>query len=414
MHILILTNFYPPCNKGLGYMQLCEEVANGLRVKGHHITVLTSKYIDGVEPNYTYSVYRLLDIDPDYYCGKSPAAHFFLGRYDREQQAIQKLLKIVNEIHPDIIFIFHAIGLPRILLKTAEHLPNVRVVYYLAGYLPELPDEYIQYWQNKPVKWQARLFKGFLRIIALYVLDKEGKPVKLNYDNVICVSEYVRNRLISEKLIPTKSVVIHNGIDLTQFSPKNHLENQNRSSKIKCLVAGNIIVEKGIHTVIDAFAMLEARQKLDHFSLTILGDGDKVYQNHLIAKRDFYDLKNAINFCNHVPREQMSRILKEYDILIMPSEYQEPLARMMQEAMSVGLLVIGTTTGGSGELLVGDQTGLEFEPGDSHSLMIQLLRAHEEPDVMMRIIKAGQKAVIERFNIKRTIDQIEDYLIALG
>ena len=36
----------------------------------------------------------------------------------------------------------------------------------------------------------------------------------------------------------------------------------------------------------------------------------------------------------------------------------------MQEAMAMGLLVIGTTTGGTGELLVHERTGLESRRRD--------------------------------------------------
>ncbi len=42
MRILFITNYFPPSNYGWVYMQLCEEVAEGLADRGHELAVLTS------------------------------------------------------------------------------------------------------------------------------------------------------------------------------------------------------------------------------------------------------------------------------------------------------------------------------------------------------------------------------------
>jgi glycosyltransferase involved in cell wall biosynthesis len=76
----------------------------------------------------------------------------------------------------------------------------------------------------------------------------------------------------------------------------------------------------------------------------------------------------------------------------------------------MGLLVIGTTTGGSGELLKHHETGLAFRAGDAQSLAEQLTYAKEHPEDMERYARAGQQEVEAHFNIERTIEQVEDYL----
>jgi glycosyltransferase involved in cell wall biosynthesis len=78
--------------------------------------------------------------------------------------------------------------------------------------------------------------------------------------------------------------------------------------------------------------------------------------------------------------------------------------------MAMGLLVIGTTTGGSGELLKHQKTGLAFRAGDALSLAKQLNYAKDHPAEMERYARAGQQEVEAHFNIERTIEQIEDYL----
>jgi glycosyltransferase involved in cell wall biosynthesis len=76
----------------------------------------------------------------------------------------------------------------------------------------------------------------------------------------------------------------------------------------------------------------------------------------------------------------------------------------------MGLLVIGTTTGGSGELLVHERTGLVFEAGNPESLAAQFRRALNNPGLAEELAQAGQEQVKKHFNIERTVKDIEKYL----
>lgn len=390
-------------------MQLCEEVADGLVARGHELAVLTSTRRDGPENWRPYPVHRLLTIDPDWHIGQSAAQQFFLGRRQRESNAIAHLKHLVESYQPQVFFIWHATGLPRVLLRAAEQ--QAPTVYYLAGYLPEQPDEYIAYWQAQPIRGVMRLLKRPLAKVALAILRREGKPVPLKYEHVICVSGYVRKRLVEQGLIPSSTAVIHNGVDLSVFSPSRLTRRFVHENGVSCLVAGRIVPEKGIHTVIDAFARLSNGE--DTFRLTILGDGPPNYIAYLQGKIQTYGIGNVVCFQPSVPRYKMPRILDQHDVLFLPSEYAEPIARSMQEAMAMGLLVIGTTTGGSGELLVHEQTGLVFEAGDARSLAEQIMRTIEEPNLVAQWALAGQTRVRDVFSIEQTIDKVADYLQAL-
>jgi glycosyltransferase involved in cell wall biosynthesis len=109
----------------------------------------------------------------------------------------------------------------------------------------------------------------------------------------------------------------------------------------------------------------------------------------------------------------MPAILAEHEALILSSEYDEPLARSIQEAMALELLVIGTVTGGSGELLIHERTGLVFNPGDPKSLAEQIDRAARNPELVDELRKAGRKEIEGHFNIQRTVLEIEEYLMDL-
>jgi glycogen(starch) synthase len=411
--VLFISNFYPPANDGLGYMQLCEEVAEGLFSRGHEVVILTSTDIAGKEVQRKYPLYRILPISPDFASKRPIPQQFFIGRRDNEERAIVDFNRIVDEHQPNIIFVWHAIGLPKSILREAESSNEVPVVYYLADYQPEIGDEYICYWRGKPANPIIRIMKESLSKYALKMLEGEGKPIRLSYTHTICVSEFVRERLVSGGYIPNNAVVIHNGVDLTEFTKPGDDQLIPISEEMRCLLAGRIIENKGVHTVVDAFAQLDFASLPTKITLTILGDGPENYLNLIKEKITHNDLWKWIQLISPVPRSQMPEVLADHNVLILASEYDEPLARSIQEGMAMGLLVIGTTTGGSGELLVNKQTGLVFNPGDSTSLAKQIIFAVQNPDLVKNLQNAGRQKVEQHFNIQRTISEIEAYLTDL-
>lgn len=391
-------------------MQLCEEVAEGLFNRGHEVVILTSTHTKSEEIKRKYPVYRDLIIEPDWDSKRSAAQQFFFNRRGRERRALINLKHIVDSHQPEIIFIWHTIGLPKSLLKETENSNKHEVIYYLADYQPEIGDEYIAYWASKLENSIVRILKIPFSKVALAMLESEGKPIKLGYPHVICVSKYVRDRLVSGGFIPNTAVIIHNGVDLTEFVPKDDGQLDSSGDPIRYLVAGRIIPNKGVHTVVDAFALLDLDSLPGKVTLTILGDGPEDYVRKIKAKINKYGLNDIIKINAPIPRSKMPDLLSWHDVLILPSEYDEPLARSIQEAMAMEMLVIGTTTGGSGELLVHECTGLVFDPRNAKSLAEQITRAAQNPKLMNEIRIAGREEIEQNFNIQKTISEIESYL----
>jgi glycosyltransferase involved in cell wall biosynthesis len=107
----------------------------------------------------------------------------------------------------------------------------------------------------------------------------------------------------------------------------------------------------------------------------------------------------------------MPAILQQFDILIFPSIYEEPLARMTQEAMLSGLVVVGTTTGGTKEILRDGETGFTFAPEDADGLAVQVNRLLADPELRCRMAQAGQQTVLENFTLDKMVNEIEEYLV---
>ena len=407
MRILFITAYFPPCDYGWGYMRICEQVSDGLHARGHEVAILTSTYQHGAEIK-PYPVYRKLRIDPDWLLPQSATIQFFKGRRQREQADNEYLLRLVAEFQPDVIFIWHGHGLARLVLQTAESLPTVKTAYYFANYLPELPDEYVQFWQNPANNPVVGLLKKLLAKVALAQLKREGKPIILKYPHTISVSHYVRDRL--RPLIGPDAVVIPNGIDVPMF----HQPVRNgRSQTLSCVIAGRVAPEKGIHTVLHAFGQLAQQDRLQEIHLTIIGNGPPEYRHYLDTLVSQYNLSPYVTFANLVPIEEMPQVFAQHHILLLPSEWDEPLSCTMLEAMSAGLLVIGTTTGGSGEALFHEQTGLAFAPGDAAELAAQLERIMQDRALPAVLAQNGQQLVETEFDMVVLVDRIETYLTNL-
>jgi glycosyltransferase involved in cell wall biosynthesis len=115
-----------------------------------------------------------------------------------------------------------------------------------------------------------------------------------------------------------------------------------------------------------------------------------------------------------VARAQAPHVLAEHDVLIFPSEWEEPFARSVLEGMAAGLTVIGSTTGGTGEILVEGQTGLTFTAGDSQELARQIGRLAQDPALRRRLAANGRSIVTRRFTLQRMVDELEAALVAIA
>jgi glycosyltransferase involved in cell wall biosynthesis len=79
--------------------------------------------------------------------------------------------------------------------------------------------------------------------------------------------------------------------------------------------------------------------------------------------------------------------------------------------MASGLVVVGTTTGGTGEILREGETGLTFAPEDAEGLAEQITRLSLDPDLCYRLAQAGRQNVLENFTLDKMVQEIEAYLV---
>ena len=405
MRILFLSNFFPPARPG-GYTQWCHEVAERLAERGHTIGVLTSCYELAKAPAGEQNIYRLLHLEGDlaYY----QPAHFFTRWKKQHRENLVFLEQTVRDFAPDLIFVWGMWALSKALPALAEELLPGRVVYYLSDYWLSAMDMHTKYWASPAQRGPMQIPKRVLSKMAMSMIAKEAGP-KLKLEQVICVSARVRDLLVEAGLPIQHARIIHGGTDEERFLEVR--QRDYRSGHLKLLYAGQLVPHKGVHTAIQAMARLVNQRSQDQITLTLVGSGHPEYEAFLRGLVQKERLQDFVTFHQPVSKDKMPALLQQFDILIFPSIYEEPLARVTQEAMAAGLVVVGTTTGGTKEILREEETGLTFAPEDAEGLADQITRLIQDPGLCSRLSQAGRQTVFENFTLDKMVKEIEEYLV---
>jgi glycosyltransferase involved in cell wall biosynthesis len=351
-------------------------------------------------------IYRLLHLegDLDFY-----RPFDMLVNYRRRQHENAKMMEdTINMFSPDIIFVWGMWSMSKLVPALAERLMPSRVVYFLSDYWPAAKDPHTKYWQSPPRKWLMHIPKRILCWLTLSLIFRDTSPI-LEMKNTICVSRAVKDILIESGIPIENSHVIHGGTDVNRFpcyQPRNF-----KIRPLTFLYAGQIVEHKGVHTAIEALSLIVNQKKIGDVKLIIAGSGHPHYEKRLHKMVAEEELQDYVTFLGLVPKADMPVVMQRSQVLIFPSIYEEPFARMTQEAMLSGLVVIGTTTGGTKEILWEGENGLIYQPEDAVGLATQIGKLIDDPSLCQRLAVSGRETVLNNFTLSKMVDQIEAYLL---
>jgi glycosyltransferase involved in cell wall biosynthesis len=335
------------------------------------------------------------------------AWQFFITRRQTESHNRRCLLNVAADFAPDVVFVWNIEGLPRSIAVEAESLPNVAVAYWLAGYSPAAPDEFWCYWSRPAMNPVVRPFKSLVSKIALPIMRTEGKPLGPNMRHVAVVSEYLLAKGLADGTLPANTQVIYNGVEIEEFFRPVPSQVE---GPLLLLLAGRVTPDKGVDTVIEAVGILAQECDPPNVQLVIAGSGPDSFLGKLKRRVHELDIENLVSFLGWVPREEVPELMARHHVLILPTVYQEPFARVVLEAMASGLLVVSTLTGGTKELLEHEVTGLAFDAGNAQELALLLRRLVTEPGLRQRLAEQGQEVVLKGFSLDNMIQNVEDFL----
>ena len=175
---------------------------------------------------------------------------------------------------------------------------------------------------------------------------------------------------------------------------------------------GILAEHKGVHTAIEALDRLSAEER-QHVRLTILGTGHRQYEERLHNLVIKLQLSDYISFHAPIPRSELPDFLGKFDVLLLPSIWSEPLARIMQEGLASGMVVVGSANGGTAETISHGENGLLFAPGDANDLAQKIRLLLDNPTLRQALAEGGKRTAIDRFDINKMVSELEAYLIGV-
>lgn len=186
------------------------------------------------------------------------------------------------------------------------------------------------------------------------------------YNKILCVSNFITNRVIKINEKNQNIITLYNGIDLKSFSvisspneifKKYGIDNTKRIF----IYSGRVVKEKGVKELIEAFIELG----LKDYQLLIAGSYNygKENDNSFIIELKKVALNGNVIFTGYIPYEEMVELYSISSFGVIPSIVNEACPLTAIEMMACELPIICTNSGGLPEL-VNEKCGIIVERKD--------------------------------------------------
>jgi glycosyltransferase involved in cell wall biosynthesis len=437
--ILLITSFFPP-NHTAGTEKRTYGYARMLSKKGYQVQVLCAedfdrgnKYFNGIVDD-QYQGISVRRVNLNWTLARDP------NRYLYQNSCVkQQLSSWLHEFRPDLVHITSCVSLSASVIEEVrrQRIPILLTLtdfwficprISLLRYDHSLCDGRTSSWDCLKCKlWDNRAFRKvsqslpeeiikpiFCLISQHYLLNRwrgfRGLALNMgerkNYlksminkvDLITAPSENLK-KIIENSGITENIQVVNSGHDVV------HLSNiQKKSSDfIRFAYIGQIIPQKGIHTLLQAYT---ASPWSGPAQLKIYGDQQKdldyKYQLEQIVGGEN---NRSILFKGIFPPERLGDVFSEIDVLVVPSEWHENNPRVIQEAFACKTPVIASDVGGISEFVIHGFNGLLFKRGDAQDLRLQMNRFTEEPGLLVSLSSS--------INRVKTMEEEVDQLLGL-
>jgi glycosyltransferase involved in cell wall biosynthesis len=269
-------------------------------------------------------------------------------------------------------------------------------------------------------------------------------------DAVVAVSDHIATTF-REAFPDYPGIVatVGNGVDVDRFRPRGEAVELPAGRKRRILFVGRVSPEKGIHTLIEAFAAVA--KKFDDVELQIAGPqwalspdfitslspdprvaallrfydewGTCHYQEHLDELIARHGLGDRVRFLGNVPHKDLVATYQNADVVANVS-LSESFGISVVEGMACGIPVVGTRIGGMCESIVDGSTGKLVEPERPDELADALNFILEDRARAQDMGREGRRRAVEHFSwqarakrlmaVYRRLDDRPDAGVAAG
>jgi glycosyltransferase involved in cell wall biosynthesis len=228
----------------------------------------------------------------------------------------------------------------------------------------------------------------------------------------VCVSEFVRDRLLARGFPPDKIEIIYQGVDEGGDIDIAQPADPEGAADPYILFVGRFVEKKGVSHLIEAMRLLESRGSVAR--LVLIGDGPLGQ-----ALRDQARGLQRVAFLGWLPHAEVRRRMRGALALCVPSVTArggdaEGLPTVIFEAMAEGAPVVGSRHAGIAEAVEHGRTGLIVPEGDTPALADALERMTRCPALRRRLGTAARAVAAERFSAINQSRRLESALLRVA
>ncbi|NJL85134.1 MAG: glycosyltransferase [Leptolyngbyaceae cyanobacterium SM1_1_3] len=226
-------------------------------------------------------------------------------------------------------------------------------------------------------------------------------------DQIIAVSQFIRDRLIKRGCPPEKIQVHYIGVDLKQLTPDLRVVRQPT-----VLFVGRLIEKKGCEYLIRAMA--EVQIERPDCELVLIGEGTQRSALEALAANSL----KSYRFLGVQSPEKVRSWMNQAAVLAAPSVTgkqgnSEGLPMVILEAQAMGLPVVSSWHAGIPEAVEHEKSGFLTLERDTQAIAAYLLTLLENEELRKTMAIQGRKKVECQFDVcknTKTLEALYDHL----
>lgn len=198
-------------------------------------------------------------------------------------------------------------------------------------------------------------------------------------DQVVCLTNWYEEILLSNGIEPSKISVIKQGLPYGGFHIIKFLKDESDMKPLKLMFLGRISAFKGLHLLIDALMGFGS----DSVELSIYGNsevGD--YESNLRKKT--IGMAN-IHWLGKLDQSDVISTMTNYDALCLCSTFSEMSPLVIQEAKAAGIPVLASNVYGNAEQIKDGVDGLLFDFNNVESLKNEIKRLIQDRNLLQQL-----------------------------
>jgi colanic acid/amylovoran biosynthesis glycosyltransferase len=224
-------------------------------------------------------------------------------------------------------------------------------------------------------------------------------------DLFLCVSHYIKEKLVRLGCDPRKIIVHRSGAELEKANLLRSSRTNN--GKIRIVTIARLVEKKGVEYGIRAVAkILERRRDVEYDIVGIGPLGDRL--RFLVDELNAGDNIKVLGWKTQV---EVAELLTASDILLAPSVTtqkgdEEGIPGVIMEAFAQRLPVVSTYHAGIPEVVQDGESGFLVPERDIDALIERLERLIGDPELRLAMGRNGRKFVEEHYDVDKLNDRL--------